>query len=149
MQQIEIDFEVFKALTARRLNPDHSNNDVIRDLLGLDSLIEPPDPIEILCDNSGTVYDTKFGTGSLLGGATGFSARGIFLPNGSVLKATYKQQQHIARIESGRWIDADGKSHSSPSAAAKHITHSSVNGLRFWSVKRPKDPDWRRLDLLK
>jgi hypothetical protein len=149
MQEILIDFEVFKALTAKRLNERHTYNDVIRELLDLDSLLEAQEPIEGFFDDSGPVKDHAFGVGSLLSGSTGFSARGIFLPNGTAIKANYKQRQYTAKIESGQWISADGKAHSSPSAAAKSVTGSNVNGLRFWQVKRPNDVEWHRLDLLK
>lgn len=149
MQQISIDFEVFKALTARRVHEQHSYNDVVRELLGLDSFVEPPEAIEGLIDNSGPVRDGRFGRGSLLDGALGFSARGIFLPNGTLLKATYKGRHYAAKIEHGNWLDPDGQSQSSPSAAAKSITGSNVNGLRFWQARRPDDQSWFRLDLLR
>lgn len=151
MQEILIDFEVFKALTAKRVDERHTYNDVIRELLGLDSLLEKPDATDALL---GTDYDCRpvtnplIPSGSLLEKTTGFSARGIFLPNGTMLRATYKQQQYTAAIERGKWLNIDGKSHSSPSAAAKAITGSNINGLRFWHVKRPNDSFWRRLDLL-
>lgn len=149
--QLEIDFEVFKALTARRLNERHTYNDIIRELLGLDSLIESPDPVEGLFDDSGPVTPRPVTFASLVGsrGPTGFSARGIFLPNGTLIKAIYKQQIYTAKIDGGCWVDAQGVSHKSPSAAAKNVTGSNVNGLRFWRVKRPDDAEWRRLDLLK
>jgi hypothetical protein len=123
---------------------------VIRELLDLDSLIEKPDPTEVLLggSGSGTVRNPHIGVGSLLEGTTGFSARGIFLPNGTVLRATYKQKEFRSTIERGKWVDVDGNPHSSPSAAAKHITGTNVNGLRFWHVKRPTDAEWRRLELL-
>ena len=150
MLEILIDFEVFKALTAKRLTEHHTYNDVIRDLLGLDSLTEEPELIESIIDDSGPVKNQPSGIGGgLIDWSTGFSARGIFLPNGTAIKATYKQRQYIGKIEKGEWIDADGKSHSSPSAAAKSVTGSNVNGLRFWQVKRPIDTEWYRLDLLK
>lgn len=148
MQEILIDFEVFKALTAKRSHEHHTYNDVIRELLKLDSIICEPDPIEGLLDNSGPVRGRALGVGNILNGHTGFSARGIFLPNGTKIKAIYKQKQYTATIDSGNWVDTLGKFHSSPSAAAKAITGSNVNGLRFWHVKRPTDTDWRRLDLL-
>jgi hypothetical protein len=151
MQEILIDFEVFKALTAKRIDERHTYNDVIRELLGLDSLVEQPDPTESLLGSSdcGPVNDPFILAGSFLEKTTGFSARGIFLPNGTNLKATFKQQQYTATIHKGQWVDVNGMSHSSPSAAAKAITGSNVNGLRFWHVKRPTDTEWRRLDLLR
>ena len=149
MQEIFIDFEVFKALTAKRLNERHSYNDVIRDLLGLDSLLDEPEPIEALHDDSGPVRDSRYGAGSLIGGSLGFSARGIFLPNGTLLRATYKGRLYNGKIDSGNWIDEDGNSQPSPSAAAKSITGSNVNGLRFWHARRPSDSSWYRLDILR
>ncbi len=146
MQEILIDFEVFKALTAKRLNERHTYNDVIRDLLGLDPPLEEQEVSEALFD--GHVPPRGVGAG-LIDWSTGFSARGIFLPNGTAVKATYKQKQYTGQIERGQWIDADGNSHPSPSAAAKSVTGSNVNGLRFWQVKRPIDTEWYRLDLLK
>jgi hypothetical protein len=150
VQDVLIDFEVFKALTAKRLNERHTYNDVIRELLGLDSLMEQQEAIEGLFDDSGPVTSHPAGIGGgLIDWSTGFSARGIFLPNGTAIKATYKQRQYTATIETGRWIDAEGNAHKSPSAAAKAVTGSNVNGLRFWQVKRPTDTEWYRLDLLK
>jgi Protein of unknown function (DUF2924) len=151
MQEILIDFEVFKALTAKRIDECHTYNDVIRDLLGLDSLLEKPDPVEALLGvggDCGPVLNPLIPAGSLLERATGFSARGILLPNGTMLRAVYKQQQYTATIERGKWLDVNGKAYPSPSAAAKAVTGSNVNGLRFWHVKRPNDLEWRRLDLL-
>jgi hypothetical protein len=151
MYKITVDFEVWKTLTSKRLVEGHTYNDVIRELLGLDSVVEGPDQIELLYGDfaSNSVTEAALGFGNLENSTAGFPARGIFLPNGTVIKATYKQQQYIAEIVDGKWLDTEGKSHSSPSSAAKHVTGTSVNGLRFWSVKRPSDASWHRLDLLK
>jgi hypothetical protein len=147
MQEIMIDFEVFKALTARRVDERHTYNDVIRDLLNLDSLLEPSDAVDWILEGESDPGH-RFVSLASIGAPKGFSARGIYLPNGTRLKATYKQSQYMASIDGGCWIDADGKSHKSPSAAAKSITGSNVNGLRFWHAKRPTDTEWRRLDML-
>ena len=146
MQEILIDFEVFKALTAMRLNERHSYNDVIRDFLNLDSLTDPMDAADILLEGDSISESTR-AVGFLA--ARGFSTRGIFLPNGTILRATYKQVLHTAKIDAGRWLSENGKTQTSPSAAAKEITSTNVNGLRFWHAKRPTDLDWYRLDLLK
>ena len=146
MQEISIDFEVFKALTARRLNENHSYNDVIREILSLDSPTEPMDFADILLEGESLSSNPR---GFGLVAARGFSARGIFLPNGTILRATYKQVLHTAKIEGGRWLDEEGEAKSSPSSAAKDITGTNINGLRFWQAKRPTDTEWFRLDLLK
>lgn len=135
MQQIEIDFEVFKELTARRTHEGHSCNDVIRDLLGL------PKPIgRIVSDTLAPLLDAS--------GAKGFALRGGSLPEGTKLKAIYKNKEFQAAIRNGRWIDENDQEHSSPSAAATAITNTTVNGLRFWYAKRPSDATWTRLDTM-
>lgn len=136
--QIEIDFEVFKELTARRKHEGHTYNDVIRDLLKL-----PPTLARKLSDTFAPM--AQLGGG---GGVRGFALRGGSLPEGTKLKATYKGSEHRAEIRNGRWIDEAGQQHSSPSAAATAISQTNVNGLRFWHAKRPNDEKWSRLDIL-
>ncbi|PTS81090.1 hypothetical protein DBR17_10085 [Sphingomonas sp. HMWF008] len=137
---IDIDFEVYKALTARRLNEVHSYNDVLREILGLDSLQEHE--TEPLLANVADALSRPYGL-------TGFYSRGIHLPDGTLLRARYKQQEYGGKIEGGRWLDNSGQEHSSASAAATAITGTNVNGLRFWEAKRPMDGGWRRLELLR
>jgi hypothetical protein len=145
MPEILIDFDVFKALTARRINESHTYNDVIRDLLGLDSLQEPPEAIEALLEVSSHPgnYPRSFFA------PPGFSSRGLFLPNGTELRATYQQQVYGAKIDAGKWVNGNGNVHTSPSSAAKDVTGTNVNGLRFWKAKRPNDVEWIRLDLVR
>ena len=129
--QIDIDFEVFKALTARRRDEGHTYNEVIRELLGIPRAADP-----------------KGNDSPPLGEKRSFESRDLSLPHGTQLRATYKGSVYTARIEDGRWIDEDGIEHGSPSAAARHITGNSVNGLRFWQGKRPTDTGWLNLDVL-
>jgi hypothetical protein len=127
--QIDIDFEVFKALTALRKRESHTYNDVLRDLLRLKPAAD---------ESSAPSASPK---GLLLRG-------GLFLPDGTRLRVTYKGIEYLAEIRNGRWIDQAGTEHASPSAAAQHITKTNVNGWRFWEAKRPSDVDWRKLDTL-
>jgi hypothetical protein len=138
--QIDIDFDVYKALTARRDHEGHSYNDVLRELLGLDSFQEPdtPEPPYSAAADAITIAVTN-----------GFFSRGVSLPNGSQLRARYKQREYHARIVDDRWLDEGDREHTSPSAAAAAITGTNVNGLRFWEVRRPGDAGWRRLELLR
>ena len=136
--QIEIDFEVFKELTARRKHEGHTYNDVIRDLLKL-----PQTLARKLSDTFVPMSQLSGG-----GGARGFPLRGGSLPEGTKLKATYKKTEYRAEIRNGRWIDEAGEEHSSPSAAATAISNTNVNGLRFWHARRPDDEKWTRLDIL-
>ena len=138
---ILVSVDVFKALTAK-LEEGRNHDDVIRELLELDSLAEPepPNPFEHF-----ERISTNLARG--IGGAVGgFHSRGLWLPNGTELRARYKQRVYEARIADGQWIDADGNEHNSPSAAANSITSTTVNGLRFWEAKRPTDKGWRRLE---
>ncbi|HEX8512238.1 MAG TPA: hypothetical protein VF688_03950 [Allosphingosinicella sp.] len=127
--QIDIDFEVFKALTSLRKRESHTYNDVLRELLKLKpSGDESPASVAL-------------SKGLLLRG-------GLFLPDGTRLRVTYRGIEYLAEIKNGRWVDQAGTEHASPSAAAQHITKTNVNGWRFWEAKRPSDVDWRKLDVL-
>lgn len=138
---IPVSLAVFKALTSK-LEEGQTHDDVLRELLKLDSLAEPekPNPFAHFEDFSVSVAR---GIG---GAVNGFHSRGLWLPNGTQLRARYKGQLFKARIASGKWIDSAGEEHSSPSAAATAITSTNVNGLRFWEAKRPRDNGWRRLE---
>lgn len=125
MTTIEVDFDVFKALTVRREAETVSYNDVLRELLKL-----PP------------------GSSKPAAPQAAWTWKGVTLPDGTELRAEYKGKAYTAKIEDGEWIQ-DGEVQSSPSAAAYAITQSGVNGWWFWSVKRPGDPTWRQLDTLR
>lgn len=143
---IQVSLPVFKALTAR-LEEGLTHDDIIRDLLRLDSPVEPEggsavqDVTTIFQDKLGEVLHEQSGRG-------GFFSRGLWLPNGTQLRARYKQQEYLAEIRDNSWTDEGGRHHSSPSAAATAITGTNVNGLRFWEARRPTDTVWRRLDAL-
>jgi hypothetical protein len=130
--QIDIDFEVYKSLTARRQRESHTYNDVLREMLEL-----PPSGNPAATDNGRS------------GPRKGLLLRnGLFLPDGTRLRVTYKGIEYVAEIKNERWIDQSGTEHASPSAAAHHITRTNVNGWRFWEAKRPNDTEWRKLDAL-
>lgn len=127
--QIEIDFEVFKELTARRAGESDSYNHVIRRLLGM------PSGGLALDDVDKVMFGAWFGN--------------IHFPEGTKFRATYKGQTYLAQIRGGQWIDGNGLVRSSPSNAAHAVSGTNVNGWRFWYAQRPGDPAWRRLDELK
>ena len=136
---IDVDLDVFKALTALIQEEGQSHNDVLRELLSLDSPTE--------ADISPSVFPIEnIFAKNLYAGQ--FYSRGLVLPSGTELRARYKGEQHFATIIDGKWIDSSGDEQSSPSSAAKAITGNSVNGWRFWEAKRPGDRGWRRLDIL-
>lgn len=139
--EIEVSLEVFKALTARLSYDAHTYDDVIRELLSLDSVIEPDPPSGPFAGLVDTFARPWNETG-------GFVSRGLWLPNGTKLRARYKGREYTAEIKDDKWRDHAGRVQSSPSAAATAITDTTVNGLRFWEGKRPADTIWRRLDAL-
>ncbi len=138
--QIEIDFDVFKALTLRRESENVSYNDVLRELLGLNKTSVQPTAREL-----GEPPIKAFVSPE---GVDGYAYRGGFLPNGTKLKALYKNRIYSAEIIDGLWINEDGSKHATPTSAAGHITKTSTDARRFWSAKRPSDNDWYRLNSL-
>jgi hypothetical protein len=126
VQQISIDFDVWKELTARRQSEQHSYNAVLRDLLGLEPVTSPTITASDVKDN-----------GRVLGGR--------YLPNGTKLRAKYKDSYYFAEIADGRLLGEGGRVFGSASAAARAVTNTNVNGLNFWEVCRPSDEDWSKL----
>lgn len=154
--QIEIDFDVFKALTALRENEADTYNHVLRRLLNLPAS-DPTGPglAPILAAMSGHSTQGK-GSGapttleSLLTAASkGVWYNNVFFPEGTHFRATYKGKTFFAQIKDGRWIGQDGVLRSSPSDAANAISGTNVNGWRFWYARRPNDSEWRRMDEFK
>lgn len=121
MQPIEIDFDVFKALTALRQSEGDSYNDVLRRLLRL----ENDAPVPRTDDDSGA-----------------FVAKGVRLPEGTQLRARYKGVVYSASIEGGAIVIA-GQRARSPSQAAHVVTGTNVNGWTFWEVRLPGESAWR------
>jgi hypothetical protein len=141
--QIEIDFEVFKALTALLESETDTYNEAIRRRLGLPASQAALLPGEI--DVPG--LPAPGNALSPFAGGVWFSS--VYFPNGTVLRATYKGKTYRARVQNSQWIDELGVVRTSPSDAASAITQTNVNGWRFWFAKRPQDEDWQRLDVLK
>ena len=129
MAVIEVDFDVYKALTVMRPDELTTYNDVLRRLLEIDGSSQ----------NSSALMQASHGNG-------GCNFRGVFLPNGTQLHATYKGKTYLAGISDGFWIGQDGKRRNSPSDAACAITKTNVNGWRFWKAKRPGDGEARLLE---
>ncbi len=128
--QIDVDFDVFKALTNLRESESTTYNEVIRRLLKLSKT-----PLSMVP----TITLSK-------GGCV---LKGIRFPDGSQFRVTYKGRTYTAQIKDGAWVDEDGHIRKSPSDAAHAITHTNVNGWRFWECKRPSDPAWQIMDGLR
>ena len=122
MTTIEIDFEVYKKLTAERDNEEVTYNDVIRDLLRLH-------PIN---DNAKVPSQN---------GKVDWIVKGIRFPDGTPFRMHFKGLRHSAIVNDGA-LELDGKRFNSPSAAAYHITNNGVNGWNYWECKLSENSSW-------
>jgi len=125
-QSISIDFDVFKALTARLTSPGDSYNAVLRRLLQL--------PSE---DASPAASTPPGGASWAVGGAT--------FPHGTEFRAKYKGHTYSAQVENGALV-YNGEQHGTPSSAAMAITRNNVNGWIFWECRTPGRSTWARID---
>lgn len=129
MPTIQVDFDVFKALTARRATEDVSENDVLRELLRLPAQAvrparsDPPAPGDWI-------------------------TKGVRVPAGTELRATYKGQTYLARVDAAA-LELNGRKFDSPSAAAMSITRHPVNGWTFWKCRLPGQAKWTDLNDLR
>jgi hypothetical protein len=125
MMNIEVDFDVFKALTLRRSTEDISYNDVLRELLELSPQKNPVSPEQV----------TGYGE---------WVTKGVHFPSGTEFRASYKGQTVYGKIESGGLV-VDNKRFHSPSAAAVAITGHPVNGWTFWECRMPGKSSWQMI----
>jgi hypothetical protein len=127
MPSIDVDFDVFKELTVRRRSETMTENEVIRELLGLS---EP--------ENISKTVTPSSSTGSP------WISKGVNFPHGTEFRATYKGQMYTGIVQNGALV-FKGKRFSSPSAAAIEITGSSVNGWMFWECLLPGATKWKTI----
>ena len=136
---IEIDVDSHKLIEMERRDFSETPNTVLRRLLELGESEEQT--------NSPPVAEAA----SMSGAWTG---KGVTLPAGTQLRMEYRGQQHFGVIENASWI-VDSKKYNSPSAAAggtartKAGTRPSLDGWKYWWVKRPSDHGWRFLNALR
>jgi hypothetical protein len=123
MPNIYVDFDVFKALTARRATEDVTENDVLRQLLG---------------------FAAAQGKPSGRPGPGDWVTKGVRFPQGTQARANYKGQLHLAEVKDGALV-LNGRRYDSPSAAAMAITKAPANGWTFWEVKLPGHGEWRTM----
>lgn len=129
MPTIEIDFDVFKAITLRRPSEETTENDVLREVFGLPA-------------KKGPFLNL------LTPGPRDWVTRWVRFPAGTEFRANYKGQTHLARVEGGA-IVVQGKSYDTPSSAAMSITKSNVNGWRFWEARLPGQSGWKMIESLR
>jgi hypothetical protein len=129
MPAIQVDFEVFKALTARRPSENITENDVLRELLGLK-------------------HGMRTAGSTPTASSDDWITKGVRVPAGTELRATYKGQTYLARIDRGALV-FDGQRFDSPSPAAMKITGTRVNGWTFWQCRLPGQTKWQMLKALR
>jgi hypothetical protein len=132
MANIQVDFEVFKELTARRTSESVNENDVIRELLGLNRNISEPFTRQESTRTSQFPWVSK----------------GVSFPHDTEFRATYKGQQYSGKVETGALV-VSGERFTSPSAAAVSITGNPVNGWRFWECMLPGSSQWKLIASLR
>jgi len=125
MHAIDVDFEVLKALMARRATEDVTNNDVIRGLLDL------------------PVVARESAAPATSGGLEGrdFETKGVRFPAGTEFRGTHHGRVVGGCVENGQLV-VNGEQHNSLSSAAHYITKYAVNGWDFWEYRVPGG-EWR------
>ena len=123
---IDIDFDVYKELTIRRKTHEMTENDVLREMLGLSHAQSSRAQSNGAPQNSAGVP---------------WVWKGVTFPHGTELRAEYSGRKYHAKVEDGA-IVYDGKRFKSPSPAARAVTGNSVNGWTFWECKMPGKNSW-------
>ena len=129
MRTIEVDFDVYKALTLRRPNENITENDVLRELLRLS-----PKHQSIAPASTATPGD--------------WVSKGIRFPAGTEFRANYKGQTYLARVDSEALV-LNGERFDTPSSAAMSITRNPVNGWTFWECRLPGQASWQMIKTLR
>jgi hypothetical protein len=121
---VEIDFDVFKELTARRKTEATTYNDVIRELMGM-----PPACLGQSVSN-------------------GWVQKGVCFPDGTQFRAVHNGITHTAEVK-GHHLVMNGRRMSSLSSAAHAATQEHMNGWRFWHCRLPNSTEYVLVDTLK
>lgn len=137
MQTIEIDFEVYKALTNQRATENVTYNDVLRALLRLGEQA-----------NGSLAEKTAGDRPDKVSNAIGWTTKGAFFPLGTEFRARYEGVVHTGEVVAGG-VKVAGKVAASPSRAARYVTHNSVNGWDFWECRLPGHSRWQPIKLLR
>ncbi|WP_442498539.1 DUF2924 domain-containing protein [Methylobacter sp. sgz302048] len=147
---IEIDFDVFKALTAKRANESVSYNDVLREILELDKPTnETPKPPESPTSSSkktAVFIEPSAKANTSDKGGEDWKTSGVVFPHGTEFRTKYKGTRYSAKVDNGALV-LNGKRFDSPSAAATSITNTSVNGWIFWECRFPSKTYWEPISI--
>jgi hypothetical protein len=125
---LEVDFDVYKELFAKRANESVTENDVLRELLGLPHK-PPTEPLPAPTDPTSP---------------EDWIVKNVRFPNGTDFRAKHKGQTFSGRVSGGALM-VEGKAYDSPSAAAIAISGNSVNGWLFWECRFPGQASWQQI----
>jgi hypothetical protein len=129
--KIDVDFDVFKELTARRRSEQHTESAVLRELFGLPAVASAA-PVPMSGSNS-----------------EGWTSYGVTLPNGTELRGTHRGKSYVIKIVDGQLTSDNGTVYSSPSQARHAITETGGNGWWFWTVKKTDAEGWEAIGSLR
>lgn len=127
MRTIEIEFDVWKALTGLLPDETATYSDVLRNVLKLEPVATKP---------------------AAPPAAGGLTCKGVHLPAGTELRASYKGATHYGVVKDGAII-VDGKKAATPSQAATLVTGNNVNGWMFWECRLPGGIGWKLLKAMR
>ena len=135
---IEIDLDVHKCIESERQSFTESPNEILRRKFGLDGL----GPM------------TSVALARHVGTGRAWSGKGVTLPHGTEVRMGYNGKPHSGRIDEGEWL-IEGKRFGSPSAAAGGVARTksgskpSLDGWKYWLVRRPGESGWTVLEELR
>ena len=133
MATIDVDFDVFKALTMKRSSEEVTENDVLRELLGLPPTRPPHAPLN---------------PPAQIGNESDWIVKGIRFPARTEFRAAYKGKTYLGQVENSALV-LNGERFDTPSAAAMSITKNPVNGWTFWEARLPGQTSWQMLRALR
>jgi hypothetical protein len=138
MHTIEVDFDVLKALMARRETEDVTNNDVLRRLLQLGPASNKtadfaPRTIRNVPTNDDAAETPPSGD---------WLVKGVRFPAGTEFRARHAGRTINAQVQSGGLVLGDKLYHSPSHAASDGVTGYNVNGWRFWECRLPGQTAW-------
>lgn len=123
---IDIDFEVYKALTAELHDEHDTYNNVIRRLLGLHPSAQP----------------------AAAGPQASWFGYDVTLPVGTQLRTSYKKTERIGTVKADG-LELDGEVYPSLSAAAISIVGQNTNGWTFWKYHDAATRSWKPMMALR
>lgn len=146
---IDIDFEVYKALTLLRPSEDVTYNDVLRQILKLDANICENNPVVSSSPVEIKPLEPKpIETKQVAVPCRDWIVGKVIFPEGTRFRAKYQGRIREGIVKDGV-LEVDGIPYASPSGAAVAVTGSRWNGWRFWECQFPGRHRWVSLSTLR